>query len=300
VDESDLIQTRDREVDRSDIPSDRGWSPASERAQERGGILVHLREWLDALIFAFVLAMFIRTFAVELFKIPSGSMSPTLLGDYVAEGVAVDETAQPRRYLLIWERGTNLVQVFRKDESSGRYQYQGKRDRRNLGYLRDLFERDLHLEEHHICVNKFAYWFTKPERGDIVIFRVPFRKQPSTYTRNGHTFTVQAYNRYQGVYVKRAVAFDGEHVEIDRDRRLLINGETVTTPEFFRYQRYDIPETLTYSVDVPQGQLLVFGDNTANSYDSRYWGGLPYENLRGKAFFRYRPFPNKVGFLNHW
>jgi signal peptidase I len=263
------------------------------------GILAHLRDWMDALVFAFVLAMFIRTFGVELFKIPSGSMSPTLLGDYVAEGIAVDDNARQHRYLLILDRGTDLAQVFRKDDDSEHYTYEGKRWRGALTTSqRNLIERDVHLEEHHIFVNKFAYWFRKPDRGDIVVFRVPFKARPAPYTRDGHTFAVSPYNRYQGVYVKRVVAFGGELAEINADHRLTIDGEVVTEPEFFRHQKYEIPVTVNYSVQVPEGQALVFGDNTGSSSDSRYWGGLPYENLRGKAFFRYRPV-KKTGFLNH-
>jgi signal peptidase I len=281
-------------------PSPRKWIADEPAAQSGHGIFIVIREWLDALVFAFVLAMFIRTFAVELFKIPSGSMSPTLLGDYVAEGIAVDETAHQRYYLLILERGSDLVQVFRKDETTGRYAYEGKRWRGSLTPSQlSLIERDVHLEEHHICVNKFAYWFAKPNRGDIVVFRVPFKREPTTYIRNGYTFRVQPYNRYQGVYVKRAVAFDGELAEIDSEKRLRINGKPVEQPEFFKYQRYEIPNTVEYSVKVPPGQMLVFGDNTGNSYDSRFWGGLPYQNLRGKAFFRYWPL-KKIGFLNKW
>lgn len=280
--------------------SPRRWVPEEPEESHGRGVLGVLREWLDALVFAFVLAMFIRTFAVELFKIPSGSMSPTLLGDYVAEGIAVDENARQRYYLLIVERVGDLVQVFRKDESTGRYVYEGKRWRGALTPSQlSLIERELHLEEHHICVNKFAYWFTKPSRGDIVVFRVPFKRKASYYERNGYRFQVQPYNRYQGVYVKRAVAFDGELAEIDADKRLRINGKVVEDPAFFKYQRYEIPNTVDYSVKVPEGQMLVFGDNTGNSYDSRFWGGLPYENLRGKAFFRYRPL-KKLGFLNKW
>lgn len=287
---------------RASDPSTHSRKWVVEEPEDDGGrgVLSVIREWLDALVFAFVLAMFIRTFAVELFKIPSGSMSPTLLGDYVAEGIAVDETARQRYYLLILERGSDLVQVFRKDESTGRYTYEGKRWRGSLTPSQlSLIEREVHLEEHHICVNKFAYWFTKPSRGDIVVFRVPFKRESTTYTRNGYTFRVQPYNRYQSVYVKRAVAFDGELVEIDNEKRLCINGKPVETPEFFKYQRYEIPNTVEYSVKVPAGQMLVFGDNTGNSYDSRFWGGLPYENLRGKAFFRYWPI-KKIGFLNKW
>ncbi|MCX7718371.1 MAG: signal peptidase I [Candidatus Sumerlaeaceae bacterium] len=263
-----------------------------------GGILMGMREWLDALIIAFVLAMFIRTFVVELFKIPSGSMTPTLLGDFVAEGIAVDSRGQSNQYLLVRDRTADSAQVFRRN-GRGHYQYEG---RQWLGALtasqRELLERDLHLEEHRIFVNKFAYWFRKPARGDIIIFRVPFDRRPRVYERDGHTFRVSAFNRAQAVYVKRAVAFDGELVEIGPGGRLVVNGEEVTEPPIFQELRYTLqpPGTREFSVRVPPGTLYAFGDNSDNSQDSRWWDGVPYENLRGKAFFRYWP-ARKMSFL---
>ena len=258
-----------------------------------------MREWLDALIIAFVLAMFIRTFVVELFKIPSGSMSPTLLGDYVAEGSAVDTEGQTYWYLLIQDRQTHEMQVFRKD-NRGHYLYQGRKMPESLSISqRDLFDRVAHVEEHRIFVNKFAYWFSKPDRADIVVFRVPFKNEPTAYMRDGHPFQIKSYNRNQGVYVKRAVAFDGELVQIGDDGRLIINGKPVTDPKIFDVLRYlPRPENSgEFSVKVQPGQMFVFGDNTDNSLDSRYWDGVPYENLRGKAFFRYWPV-SKLKFLN--
>jgi signal peptidase I len=262
------------------------------------GVLVHLREWLDALVFAFVLAMFIRTFVVELFKIPSGSMSPTLLGDFVAEGAANDPNGQSGWYLLIRDRGSDTVQVFHKDARS-HYEYEGRQSIMALtNSQRELLNSNLHLEEHRIFVNKFAYWFSKPDRGDIIVFRVPFTREGSVYERNGRAFKVEPYSRSRGVYVKRLVGFGGEQVEIGEDGRLVVDGKVVREPGVFEQRRYNTTDlTPVYSVRVPPGEVVMFGDNTDNSQDSRYWGGVPYENLRGKAFFRYWP-ARKRTFLN--
>lgn len=276
-------------------------SPLREAAesQPQTGVLLKMREWLDALVIAFVLAMFVRTFVVELFKIPSGSMSPTLLGDPIAEGLALDSKGQEDYYLLILDRNVPVAQVFRKNRFDKYYVYEGKGPVDMLTpSQRDLVRSSaLHIEEHRIFVNKFAYWFSKPDRGDIVVFKVPFKKEPGTYERNGKTFPVREYNRNQGVYVKRAVGFGGERVEI-RNGQLTVDGTPVLKPEIFEHVKYVIPDTLEYDVKVPSGQLFVFGDNSDNSLDSRYWGGVPYENLRGKAFFRYWPW-QKMRFLNN-
>ena len=130
------------------------------------------------------------------------------------------------------------------------------------------------------------------------MFRVPFTKEGSIYERNGRVLKVEPYNRNRAVYVKRVVGLGGEHVEIGEDGCLMVDGAVVTEPKVFDQRRYT-PTDLTpvYSVDVPPGQAVMFGDNTDNSQDSRYWGGVPYENMRGKAFFRYWPL-RKWTFLN--
>lgn len=269
-------------------------------ADEGGhGVLAVMREWADALVFAFVLAMFIRMFVVELFKIPSGSMTPALLGDFIAEGVAADTNRQSGWYLIVADRGSDTVQVWRRDNREDMI-YEGRRHAMALTpSQRELLNRNLHLEEHRIFVNKFAYWFRTPDRGDVAVFRVPFKAKASTYERNGHVFKVKPFNRYQAVYVKRVAAFGGEQVEMGPEGHLFINGEELTEPRVFSTLRYNATEYTpgNYSVSVPEGQVVMLGDNSDNSEDSRYWGGVPYENLRGKAFFRYWPV-RKWSFLN--
>lgn len=259
--------------------------------------LGYLREWADALVIAFVVAMFIRMFVVELFKIPSGSMSPTLLGDWVAEGNATDRVGDSHQYLLIIDP-METVQVFEMGDD-GYYNYEGKHSRYALTASQQvLLNTDVHREEHRILVNKFAYWFKQPDRGDIVIFRVPFKSEPYVYARNGVQIPGPIYNRNESVYVKRAVAFGGEEVEIRPDQRLYIDGQTVEDPEIIAKLQYIIPDVSPeYDITVPQEHLVVLGDNSGNSLDSRYWGPLPENNLRGKAVMRYWPFKDKW-FLN--
>ena len=296
-------------------PADDPLRRLAEQADSGPGFLAHLRDWLDALVIAFVLAMFIRTFVVELFKIPSGSMSPTLLGDWVAEGQALDEGGQPHQYLLIasrpqtaidMERLPVQVQVYQKD-ASGNYRYQGRRFGSSLTPTQQiLLDEKGHREEHRIFVNKMAYWFKQPKRGDIVIFKVPLKKEPSVYQRaDGVNVPVRhIYNRNTSVYVKRAVAFGGEEVMIRKgDERLYVNGKPVTDPPIFQQRQYFPPEYNVFGVredvfydKVPEGQIFMLGDNSDSSLDSRYWGGVPVANLRGKAFLRYWPW-RKFKFL---
>ena len=143
-------------------------------------------------------------------------------------------------------------------------------------------------EGDRIFVAKFLYQFTDIHVGDIVVFRTkgvgpPF--VPETI-----------YSPEKPYYIKRVVALSGDRIEI-RDGHIYLNGKRLNQPEFFQRNRYT--EWLSSGkhfegITVPEGQIYLFGDNSRNSYDSRYWGGVPIENVMGKAFFRYWP-PTRIG-----
>lgn len=273
-----------------------GGKKTQEKQPEVSG-LGYLREWSDALVIAFVVAMFIRMFVVELFKIPTGSMSPSLLGGLVAEGQANDRTGDLHEFLLVADP-SGLVQVFRK-LPDGYYNYEGKQVQMALTASQQaLLSQRLVREEHRIAVNKFSYWFSEPERGDIVIFRVPFKLDPQPFHLDGESYPGYKYERNQSVYVKRAVALGGDHLRIGDDRHLYINGEKLTKPEILGRLQYLSPEMIPdFEIDVPEGHIMAMGDNSGSSLDSRYWGPLPEGYLRGKAILRYMPL-KKIKILN--
>jgi signal peptidase I len=182
-----------------------------------------LREYFESIVIAVILALFIRTFVVQAFKIPTGSMEENLLiGD-------------------------------------------------------------------HLLVNKFIFGPTASSlerallpigvvtRGDIVVFKYP--EEPDRD------------------FIKRVIGLPGETVEI-RDKKVSINGrqleepythflEPVTTPSEFReITSFDVKERYG-PVTVPANQYFVMGDNRDNSQDSRYWGFLPRDYIKGKALVIY-------------
>lgn len=124
-----------------------------------------------------------------------------------------------------------------------------------------------------IFVNKFIYNFTDVKIGDIVVFR---------------TYGMDIYDPDKPYYIKRVVGLPGDTIEIKRGY-LYRNGKKVTEPAFF-LENYYFPYFKRAKFRVPQGKYFMFGDNSAFSSDSRAWGGVPDENIVGRAVFRFWPF----------
>lgn len=242
-------------------------SSGAKQARQPKGIFTHLREWLDALVIAYILAMFIRTFVLELFKIPTGSMSPTLIGDQVAIFDYDDDGDDD----LVLSKGRQRIHVFYKE---GDHYIKDEVINGPPLHKINRLKRKFHKRHDQIAVCKFAYWFSPPKIGDIVVFKVP----------------LVIWDPARPIYIKRAVGPPGDNIAI-HNGFLYVNGEKITSPEPLKYIRYqqECEGILFRPTTVPPDQVYVFGDNTKNSRDSRVWGGVPLENLKGKAFFSYWP-----------
>ncbi len=129
-----------------------------------------------------------------------------------------------------------------------------------------------------VFVFRLAYLFSEPKIGDIVVFNVPE--------------TIPRYDPDKPIWIKRVVGVAGDRVAIENNH-LVVNGKIVSDPPFFRRNQYsaNLPGNQVYhETVVPEGHVLVFGDNSENSYDSRYWGPVPENRIIGKAFVRFWPF----------
>ncbi len=120
----------------------------------------------------------------------------------------------------------------------------------------------------YLIIDEVTYHFHGPERGDVVVFKAP--PEPTKY------------------YIKRVIGLPGDTVKIKDGKITIINN---IHPEGFIL---DEPYLTHLSSDngtfvVPQNNYFVMGDNRSGSYDSRAWGMLPVENIRGRAALRLLP-----------
>lgn len=124
-----------------------------------------------------------------------------------------------------------------------------------------------------LVIDKLSYRWSNPKRGDIIVFS-PTEKLKQQNVRE--------------LLIKRVIGLPGEKVEI-KQGRVYINDGLLS-------EKY-IAENLKYQwgpVTVPTQSYLVMGDNRDYSYDGRYWGFVPHNNIIGKAIVRFWS-PKRLG-----
>jgi len=133
----------------------------------------------------------------------------------------------------------------------------------------------------HILVNKFVFRFRDPQRGDVIVFKYPWDEKRD--------------------FIKRVVAVGGEEVTM-KDRTVFIDGRPLVEPyAIYSDSRLSGGPGYQYGpVVVPPGSYFVMGDNRDNSQDSRFWGYLKKEKIRGKSFLIYWSWDSEKGGLRWW
>ncbi|MFN7565228.1 MAG: signal peptidase I [Prosthecobacter sp.] len=150
----------------------------------------------------------------------------------------------------------------------------------------------------HVLVNKFAYHFRKPVRGEVYVF--------TTKSISGIEDDPR-FDKRQGSqhYIKRLVGVPGDTLEV-KTPVLWINGKPAEEAGMKRvasmegkYRGYGALELLYPPNQMTLGkeQYWAMGDNSYNSSDSRYWGPVPERNLVGPALFCYFPFGRNWGLI---
>ncbi|HVM61199.1 MAG TPA: signal peptidase I [Verrucomicrobiae bacterium] len=233
-----------------------------------------VRENVEVLLVAVIVAMAVRTFFIQPFKIPTGSMQPTLYGIYPPP------EAPPLPYSTL--QGPSILEKIAGILLQGRiYEEYGYRSRGD-----------------HIFVDKISYHFRKPARGEVIVF------DTSHITELGGA----ARGKF---YIKRLIGLENDVIQI-QPPHVLVNGQVLDSrPSFKRiyscqngYSGYVIINgysgsrylrSPTDSYTVPPKHLFVMGDNSRSSLDGRFWGSLPQDDLVGRAIFVYWPFTKRFG-----
>ena len=140
--------------------------------------------------------------------------------------------------------------------------------------------KDTLLVGDFLFVNKFIYGpkipFTDyrlpgirpPKPGDVIVFSAPIE--------DGKDF------------IKRCIAVGGQTVEV-RDKRFYVDGVKLEEPYVIHSDSRNIgaPRDELGPIMVPPGHLFMVGDNRDDSHDSRYWGTLSMDRVKGKAIVLY-------------
>ena len=276
-----------------------------------------LRSNLEVLVVTAAIVMAIRCFFVQPFRIPTGSMQPTLYGVKIARQTAPHWYDRPPLSFVSWALfGEGYVEV--RAKTTGTVSPSTRETPAGDGYYVYVDTvphkvRDVSLEQGHlrvkggdfvkrgdvmwsgrvtlgdfVLVNRVAYNFRRPRRGDIIVFE---------------TRGIAAQMRGD-FYIKRLVGLPGERIRIDPPH-LVVDDRPIEEPFPFRRLLHD-PDYHGYesngrlmspasSIDLAADEFLPFGDNTRSSFDGRYFGGVKIENLVGPSFAVYWPFSRRWG-----
>ena len=126
-------------------------------------------------------------------------------------------------------------------------------------------EPGLHTDE-YVLVNKVAYLFHEPQRGDVIVFHYPLDTTKD--------------------FIKRIIGIPGDTIQTTSNE-VIINGKILNEPYISTPFNFD-----TNTWKLGPGEFFVMGDNRDNSLDSRTWGPLNRNYIVGKAIAVYWPLSN--------
>lgn len=314
---------------------------------------------IEVFFVAIVVALGIRAYIAQPFKIPTGSMQPTLNG-YVARPTETDPTPnffrkwydsllggrsyinaisnhdgflrnedtvtehsfllffpyckvhfQDGHSLRIWAPYRQLMDEVEEGglgfprhtgatvRETGRITPDGRKERRLFAaepvHIRkgQVLARGTLDAGDHVLVNKIAYNFRFPLRGEVFVFTTKHIDSP---------FMSIPPEQGSQHYIKRLVGVPGDELEV-KSPDLWVNGNPAEEPGIKRVASSDPPYRgygnfghLAEGRTVRLGphQYWAMGDNSYNSSDSRYWGAVPERNVVGPGLFCYLPF------TRHW
>ena len=235
------------------------------------------QEWLDTLVVAISVAMCFRAYFWQPFNIPTGSMQPTLWGYHTEAGVEKSVWDAPPLSFVKW-LWTGEKVVDWKAPVSGTIRAVPRNDGfANITVGRDKTVFKLPTDAAQTLVGRYVragdtLWKGSIVTGDFIFvnrwlwnFRKPHNNEVMIFSTTGIKGLVQGTH-----YIKRMKARPGETYSLEHPVA----------------DRPDLPVEVTMGAD----EYFACGDNFNNSFDSRYWGNVPGDRLRGTASIVFWPF----------
>jgi signal peptidase I len=293
------------------------------------------RENVEVFVVAAIMALAIRTYFLQPFKIPTGSMEPTLSGiePVPTDALPPNVFTQVSDFLI---RGKTYSRVVTEhggtidSMTAGTFTIWLEYTDVHLGdetdriWIRSIDVRQkLHLLEgmsfkpgdvlanyvtqtgDQVLVDKVTYNFRPPHRSEVFIFKtagIPGLEHEQGPDQEGSED-----------FIKRCIGLAGDLIEV-KPPLLYVNGKLAEgAPSFEKeftqtdgYPGYSlvnsseasgVTQDKTQTYYVPADCYWAMGDNSPNSEDSRYWGGVPRQNLVGRGCFVFWPFTERWGWI---
>lgn len=119
----------------------------------------------------------------------------------------------------------------------------------------------------YLVIDELSYHFRRAARGEVIVFRYP--KDPSKF------------------FIKRVIGLPGERLELSAKGVTILtaSGQVLTLEEDY-VKNQNLP---TQTIKLAEGEYFVMGDNRRESLDSRSWGPVGDNLIKGRVFLRLLP-----------